>query len=137
MESNKMKTLISARMAGNILLIALGLLTIFHILVLLNVVSPDIVWGGQASNTKVSLLTLEIVALLVTALMAVIIAAKIGYIQAGRFKVAVNIGIWIVVAYLLLNMLGNLASGVSAEGFIFAPITLILALFALRLAIKE
>ena len=137
MESNKMKTLISARMAGNILLISLGLLTIFHILVLLNVVSPDIVWGGQAGNTEVSLLTLEIVALLVTALMAVIIAAKIGYIQAGRFKVAVNIGIWIVVAYLLLNMLGNLASGVSAEGFIFAPITLILALFALRLAIKE
>ena len=132
-----MKTLISARMAGNILLISLGLLTIFHILVLLNVVSPDIVWGGQAGNTEVSLLTLEIVALLVTALMAVIIAAKIGYIQAGRFKVAVNIGVWIVVAYLLLNMLGNLASGVSAEGFIFAPITLILALFALRLAIKE
>lgn len=132
-----MKTLISARMAGNILLISLGLLTIFHILVLLNVVSPEIVWGGQAGNTKVSLLTLEIVALLVTALMAIIIAAKIGYIQAGRFKVAVNIGIWIVVAYLLLNMLGNLASGVSAENFIFAPITLILALFALRLAIKE
>lgn len=132
-----MKALISARMAGNILLISLGILTIFHILVLLNVVSPDIVWGGQASNTEGSLLTLEIVALLVTALMAVIIAAKIGYIQAGRFKVAVNIGIWIVVAYLLLNMLGNLASGVSAESFIFAPITLILALFALRLAIKE
>ena len=132
-----MKALISARMAGNILLISLGILTIFHILVLLNVVSPDIVWGGQAGNTEVSLLTLGIVALLVTALMAVIIAAKIGYIQAGRFKVAVNIGIWIVVAYLLLNMLGNLASGVSAESFIFAPITLILALFALRLAIKE
>lgn len=132
-----MKALISARMAGNILLISLGLLTIFHILILLNVVSPDIVWGGQAGNTEVSLLTLEIIALLVTALMAVIIAAKIGYIQAGRFKVAVNIGIWIVVAYLLLNMLGNLASGVSAENFIFAPITLILALFALRLAIKE
>ena len=132
-----MEALISARMAGNILLISLGLLTIFHILVLLNIVSPDIVWGGQAGNTEVSLLTLEIVALLVTALMAVIIAAKIGYIQAGRFKVAVNIGIWIVVAYLLLNMLGNLASGVSAESFIFAPITLILALFALRLAIKE
>ena len=132
-----MKALINARLAGNILLISLGLLTIFHILVMLNVVSPEIVWGGQAGNTEVSLLTLEIVALLVTALMAVIIAAKIGYIQAGRFKVAVNIGIWIVVAYLLLNMLGNLTSGVSAESFIFAPITLILALFALRLAIKE
>lgn len=132
-----MKALTSARIAGNILLISLGLLTIFHILVLSNIISPDIVWGGQAGNTEVSLLTLEIVALLVTVLMAVIIAAKIGYIQADRFKVAVNIGIWIVFAYLLLNMLGNLASGVSAESFIFAPITLILALCALRLAVKE
>lgn len=132
-----MKTLINTKMAGNILLISLGILAIFHVLVLLNVVSPEIVWGGQAGNTKVSLLTLEIVALLVTTLMAVIVAAKIGYIQAGRFKAAVNIGIWIVFAYLLLNMLGNLASGVSAENFIFAPITFILALCALRLAIKE
>lgn len=132
-----MKALISTKTAGNILLISLGILAIFHILVLLNVVSPEIVWGGQAGNTEVSLLTLEIIALLVTALMAVIIAAKIGYIQAGRFKAAVNIGIWLVFGYLLLNMLGNLASGVSAENFIFAPITLILALCALRLAIQK
>lgn len=132
-----MKALISTKTAGNILLISLGILAIFHILVLLNVVSPEIVWGGQAGNTEVSLLTLEIIALLVTALMAVIVAAKNGYIQAGRFKVAVNIGIWLVFGYLLLNMLGNLASGVSAENFIFAPITLILALCALRLAIQK
>lgn len=132
-----MKKLISARLAGTILLVSFGLLTIFHILVLFKVVSPDIVWGGQADDSRTSLLTLELIALSVTAIMAFIVAARVGYFPAGRFKVAVNIGIWIVVAYLLLNTLGNLASGVSAENFVFAPITLIMALLALRLAIKE
>lgn len=132
-----MKKRFSAKLAGNILLVSFGLLTIFHMLVLSSVVSPEIVWGGQAGNSRTSLLTLEIVALLATALMAVIVAARMGYIQAGRFKAAVHVGTWLVFAYLLLNLLGNLASGVSAENSIFAPITLILALCALRLAIKE
>jgi hypothetical protein len=49
----------------------------------------------------------------------------------------INIGVWLVFAFLLLNTLGNLASGVSFENLIAAPITIILALCALRLAIEK
>lgn len=42
-----MKKLISVKLAGNILIIALGLLLIFYILVLLEVVPADVVWGGM------------------------------------------------------------------------------------------
>lgn len=132
-----MKKLISTKLAGNILLISFGLLMIFHVLVLLNVLPPNIVWGGQAGTSPDNLLTLEIIALSVTAFMAFIVALKIGYFPAGRFKTAINVAVWFVFAYLLLNTLGNLASGVSAENFVFAPITLILALLALRLVIKD
>lgn len=132
-----MKKLISAKLAGNILLISFGLLMVFHVLVLLNVFPPNIVWGGQAGTSPANLLTLEIIALSATAIMAFIVAVKIGYFPAGRFKTAIHVAIWFVFAYLLLNTLGNLASGVSAENFVFAPITLILALLALRLVIKE
>jgi len=38
---------------------------------------------------------------------------------------------------LILNTLGNLASGVSFEKLIFAPITLVLAFCAFRLAIEK
>jgi hypothetical protein len=38
---------------------------------------------------------------------------------------------------MLLNTLGNLASGASFENLIAAPITVILALCALRLAIEK
>jgi hypothetical protein len=132
-----MKKLISARLAGNILLVALGLLALFHILVLLGVIPADIVWGGMVRGVPSNLVTLETVALLLTLLFILIIAAKTGYVQAGRLSSAVNIGVWLIFAYLLLNTLGNLASGVSFEKLIFAPITILLALCALRLALEK
>jgi hypothetical protein len=132
-----MKKLISAKLAGNILLAAMGLLFIFHILVLLKVIPADIVWGGRIQGVPSNLFTLETVSLLVTLLFMLIIAAKIGYIQAGKLSGAVNIGVWLILAYLILNTLGNLASGVSFESLIAAPITIILALCAFRLAIEK
>jgi hypothetical protein len=59
------------------------------------------------------------------------------YIQAGKLLGVVNVGVWLILVFLLLNMLGNLASGVSFENLIAAPITIILALCAFRLAIEK
>lgn len=132
-----MKNLISAKLTGNILLAALGLLAIFHVLVLLRVIPADIVWGGRIQGVPSNLVTLETIALLVTLLFFVIIAAKTGYVQAGRLSGAVNLGVWLVFAYLILNTLGNLASGISFESLIAAPVTIILALCAFRLAIEK
>jgi hypothetical protein len=132
-----MKKLISAKLAGNILLFSLGLLFLFHILVLLKVIPADIVWGGQIRGVPANLVTLESVALLVTALFLLIVAAKTGYVQPGKLSGAINVGLWLIFAYLLLNTLGNLASGISFEKLLFAPITIILALCALRLAIEK
>jgi hypothetical protein len=132
-----MKNLISAKLAGNILLAALGLLAIFHVLVLLRVIPADILWGGRIQGVPSNLVTLEILALLITLLFFVIIVAKTGYVQTDRLSGAVNLGVWLVFAYLILNTLGNLASGISFESLIAAPITIILALCAFRLAIEK
>jgi hypothetical protein len=131
------KKLISAKFAGNLLLVALGLLSIFHILVLLKVIPADIVWGGQVQGVPSNLIRLETIALFVTLLFMLIIAAKIGYLQAGKLSGAVNIGVWLIFAYLLLNTLGNVASGISFEKLLFAPITIFLALCAFKLAIEK
>ena len=132
-----MKNWISAKPAGNILLTSFGILIIFHVLVLLGIIPADIIWGGQVGSLPLSLLTLEIIALVVTLLFALAVAAKTGYVKAGKFKPVATIGVWIVFAFLILNTLGNLASGVKAESLIFAPITLILAFCALRVAIEK
>lgn len=132
-----MKKLVSAKLAGNILLAALGILSVFHILVLLRVIPADIVWGGMIQGSQANLIMLETIALLVTLLFMLIIAAKTGYMQAGRLSGAINVGMWLIFVFLLLNTLGNLASGVSFENLVFAPITIILALCAFRLAIER
>jgi hypothetical protein len=132
-----MTKVISAKLAGNILLAAFGLLLVFHVLVLLGLMPSNIIWGGQADGSPSSLMALEWGALLVTALFGILIAAKVDYIKAGRFRIIATVGVWIVFAYLLLNTVVNLVSAVSFENVIFAPITLILALFALRLAIEK
>lgn len=132
-----MKKLIRVKLAGNLLLISLGVLIIFHILVIMKIVPSEIVWGGQIQDSASNLFMLEMIALVVTSVFGVIVAAKMGYIQAGKLNIGVNIGIWILFAYLVLNFVGNLASGVSFENLFFAPLTLILALCAFRLAIEK
>jgi hypothetical protein len=77
-----MEKLFSAKLAGNILLLSLGLLLILHLLVLLKIVPADIMWGGQA--TSANLITLEIIALAVTVFFGFVIAAKTGSVKAAK-----------------------------------------------------
>ena len=132
-----MRNLVSARLAGNILLFFLGALAVFHLLVLFNIVPANIVWGGQIGNSAANLLPLEIIALIVTGIFVIIVVIKMGYLKVGKFRRAAGIGVWIMFAYLLLNTVGNLASGASFENLVFAPITIILALCTFRLAIEK
>jgi hypothetical protein len=132
-----MNQLISTKWAGNILLGSLGLLAVFHLLVLLQVLPADIVWGGAMQNSTTSLFPLEMISLIVTLLFALVIAAKTGYIKAVRFQTAVNIGVWAVFAILLLSMVANFVSGVAFENLIFAPIAVVLTFCAYRLSIEK
>jgi hypothetical protein len=132
-----MKKLISVKLAGNILLILFCALIVFHILIIFNLLPSGMVWGGQAGNSSASLRTLEVISLVITILFTVVIAAKVGYVKADGFAGAINVFVWIIFAYLLLNTAGNLASSSSTEKLIFTPITVIAALLTLRLAIEK
>ena len=132
-----MKKLISAKTAGSILLCAMGLLLLFHVLVTLRIIPSDIIWGGQIQNSSANLLTMEVIAFVITILFILILLAKLDYIKVKRLRVIVNIGVWIIFIYFLLNTVGNFASGVSFENLVFAPITILLTLLALRLAIEK
>ncbi len=132
-----MRKLLSAKLAANILLGIYGLLVIFHLLVLAQVVPSDLVWGGQTENLKMNLVTLETTAVVVTMFFVVIVAAKVGYLKVGNFKKAINILLWIIFAYSLLNLAGNFASDSSAEKLVFLPISAVVAFLVLRLAIEK
>ena len=126
---------ISITIAGNVLLVLFALLFVFHILVIAGVMPSNVVWGGQGDASAGSLTSLELLALLVTVLFAIIIAAKMGYIRSGRFQRASRVGMWIIFAYLVLNTIGNFASNSTFEMAVFGPVTVVMALCAFRLAI--
>jgi hypothetical protein len=132
-----MKNLNGANLSGFILLISMGLMTIFHIFVLVNVIPAGALRGGEINQLAIGLLTLEIITLFVTLIFTAMIAAKMEYIKAGKFKKTIHIGVWILFAFLILNIWGNLAWGMSVETLVFAPISLLLAICALRLAVEK
>jgi hypothetical protein len=132
-----MRKLISAKLAANILLGIYGLLVIFHLLVLAQVIPSDIVWGGQIGTTQTNLVTLETIALVVTAFFVVVVAAKVDYIKVGNFKKIIHILLWIIFVYSLLNIAGNFASGSPTERLVFLPISVVVAFLVFRLAIEK
>ena len=125
------------KLAGNVLLILMFLLLLFHVLIMLQILPSDIAWGGQLENSSPDRITFEIIALSITVLFMLIIAAKTGYINHGKLKKPVNICMWIVVAYFALNSLANFISEVPFENFFFGPLTVLMTLLALRLAVSR
>jgi len=123
--------------AGRILIFFFILLAVFHCLVLIGAIPSNIVWAGQIDDTTSNLLVLELTALFMTLLFLLLIILKLRLIKAGKSGWPVQLGIWIIFIYLVLNTIANLASGVSFENLIFAPLTLLLAILALRLALEK
>ena len=132
-----MKKIISVHLAGTLLLILLGLLAVFHILVLLQVAPSDIVWGGQIAGSTENLFTLELIALIVTLLFMLVVAVKIDLIKAPKLHGVIRVCLWIIFLFFTLSVFGNLTKGVSFEQMVFAPFSLILALLALRLVLEK
>ena len=113
------------------------LLSIFHVLVLVGVIPSDFIWGGQIDGAEGNLFTMEIISLAVTIFFIFITYVKIKSLTSGKYVKLINILVWVIFAYMILNTLGNLASGVTTEKLIFTPISLLIAFFSLRLALEK
>ena len=126
----------SAGIAGRILMGLLALLMVMHVLILAQVIPYDVVWGGNIKDES-QLYVFEISALVINGLFLLITAIKLGHIRAPRLNRAASIGMWITFAYFAMNIIGNLSSGVSWEKLLFAPLSIVLALLSLRVAIHQ
>ena len=127
---------LSTTVAGKILTVLLMLLIVMHLLALLRVLPYEVVCGGRIEDAS-SLAAYETNALIITVLFLVIVSIKVGYIKADRLRRVADVGMWIVFAYFAMNIVSNLASGVSLEKLVFVPIWVILALLSLRVAVEQ
>ena len=132
-----LQKLIGVKTAGNLLLLILLLIIFFHILIMAGLVPQNIVWGGRVKTTGSELILSELSAVIVLLFFAWIIAAKAGYNKMIKSRKAMNIGVWIVCFYMVLNTVGNLLSGGRIENWVFAPLTFLMAILSLRLALEK
>ena len=130
-----MKKIFSKEIAGIILLITFGLLIIFQGLILLNIIPHNIVWGGQLNEENYKVMSLF--SIIIICLFMAIIAIKMKFIKSNILGRLGTIGTWIIFIYLIVNTIGNIASASSVESIIFTPITIIMSIFALVLALSK
>ena len=130
-----MKKIFSKEIAGIILLITFGLLFIFQGLILLNIIPHNIVWGGQLNEENYK--EISLFSIIIICLFMAIIAIKMKFIKSNILDKLGTIGAWIIFIYLILNTVGNIASASSVESIIFTPITIIMSIFALVLALSK
>lgn len=114
----------------------LGLILLFHLLVLLQIIPYSIVWGGQLKNVG-EMLRFEVPAIVLNALMIALLAIKGGYLAFKLPAKIITIILWLLVVLFSLNTIGNLLAKMTFETIVFTPITLMLAIFCLRIVLEQ
>ena len=118
------------------LIICLSIFLIFHICVLLQIIPYSIVWGGRLKS-KTEMYRFETNSILVNLIFIGIILEQAQLLTFGIPQKALTIMLWIMAALFLFNTLGNAVSKNKLEQKLFTPITLLLAILSLILALSS
>ncbi|MCB2407925.1 hypothetical protein [Hymenobacter lucidus] len=129
-----MKQLFSERLAAASLLVIFVLILLFHGLVITGVIPFGVVWGGRL-QTHAQMLAFETVSIALNALMLAVVAVWAGYWKVSVSSRVLRVALWLMVGLFGLNTVGNLFSTNVTEKAVFTPLTLLLALLSLRLAL--
>ncbi len=131
-----MKNFLSIRVATYGLLSMLSLVIVFHFLVLTGIVPFEIVWGGRIKDSS-EMEVFEAFSITLNLLMLFIIGIKSGFIKLSLNPTIIKISLWLMFVLFFVNTMGNLFSINQWEKIIFTPITIVLAVFSLRLALSN
>ena len=131
-----MHKLDTKRIAAQGILLVLSLMVLFHVLVMFQVIPYGMVWGGRLKDSS-QMLLFEAISIAVNLLMLGAVAISAGMVKVKINRTILKAALWTMFAVFLLNTIGNLLSNNETEKLIFTPITLLLALFSLRLALDK
>lgn len=130
-----MKKWISFKLSVQLFLGFIFLAFLFHLLVMAGMVPSDIVWGGRVQSQD-ELIKMESLSLIILIFMAFLITLKARWI----FRKIAGLSdylVWLIPILFFLNTLGNMQALNAMERLIFTPITLVLTLISLRIALEK
>ena len=128
--------LIPEKFASRGLVILFSLLIVFHLLVLTGIIPFQMVWGGRLKDIG-KMYSFEAVSIVLNLLMLGVVAVRSGLVSCRINPLVIQILLWMMVALFILNTVGNLLSINETEKLIFTPLTLMLAIFCIRLALSK
>lgn len=131
-----MKKLLSIPSAAHGLIALLGCLLGFHLLIVLRVLPFEIVWGGKL-RSEPEMMQLEITSIVVTGILLCAVMLRVGYFRVKLNPLIFKVVFGLMVLLFTLNTLGNILSENAIERAVFTPVTILMALLSLRLALGE
>ncbi|MBX2898859.1 MAG: hypothetical protein KF775_04390 [Cyclobacteriaceae bacterium] len=103
----------------------LSAVVVFHVLVVLQVVPPEIVWGGRLTSRQ-ELIRFEAVSITLNLFMIFVACHPAGFLKVLNTRL-IKWLLPIMAALFALNTVGNLLANNPLERWIFTPLTATLA----------
>jgi hypothetical protein len=103
---------------------------------MLGIIPFEIVWGGRLKDAS-QMLSFEAISVMVNLIMLATVSVYAGILQVNINPRVIKVGFWLMFVIFFLNTIGNIASVNNFEQMVFTPVTLLLAIFSLRLAISK
>jgi uncharacterized membrane protein len=118
------------------LLILLSLFLVLHFIILLKLIPYHLVWGGRLKSDK-EMYRFEIFSILINLLFVIVILVQGNFLTIDIPKKIIAYALWLMSGLFLLNTLGNITSKNKLEQRLFTPITILLAIFSVILALSN
>ncbi|MER3388578.1 MAG: hypothetical protein RJQ01_00970 [Microcella sp.] len=114
--------------------VIMGGLAVFQLALVAGAPLGRFAWGGQYRVLPAGKRVGSVVSVVLYALFTVVVLQRAGLVDALP-TIFVDIGIWVLVAYFALGIIMNGASRSRPERYTMAPLTLVLAVLALLVAL--
>lgn len=127
---------ITKRQALKIMMALLTLVIIFHILIITQLISYNIVWAGKLKTVD-EMYVFEAVSLSINIFLMGLLFLKGKHIRKGTSNKVLNAILWLFVILFALNTIGNLFAETLFEKLVFTPLTFLSALLIGIIVKKE
>ena len=118
------------------LIILLSLFLVLHFTILLKLIPYNLVWGGRLKSDK-EMYRFEFFSILINSLFVIVILVQGNFLTIDIPKKIITYALWLMTGLFLLNTLGNITSKNKLEQRLFTPITILLTIFSLILALSN
>ena len=118
------------------LLVLLSLFLLLHFAILVKIVPYNLVWGGRL-KTDNEMYRFETFSILVNALFLIVVLVQANLLAVDLPKKIIQYALWLMTGLFLLNTLANAISKNKLEQRLFTPLTLLLTIFSLILALSN